>query len=121
MPQKNNTDQFTAPPRPPRSRLRRVLRAHVLGSYAWVLCYAPGVLERMQKDSTLPMASKIAGGIIGFILAPAIAPAIILAAPVAALVQHRPLMLIYCVALAAYLLTAVATFWLGIRQRIEAT
>src|SRR5256885_6400496 len=106
MAEANEPIPLSYQPRPPRRLLRRVVWAHVLGSYAWMLCYAPGVFERMQADPTLPMTAKILGGLIGFLLAPLAAPAIILAAPVAAVAQDRPLRIIYFFALSLYSLCA---------------
>lgn len=120
MSQMTRANEPVPPPyqsRSPRSRLRRAIWAHALGSYAWMLCYAPALVEKMQTDSTLPMASKIAGGVVGLLLAPLIAPAIMLAAPVAAVVQDRTLLITYLVALPVYLVCAIATFLRGNKPR----
>ena len=94
------------------SRFRFALRLHTFGSYGWAICYAPGIIERLQRDGTLPIAAKVAGGLVVFLLAPLIAPVILLAAPVAAIFQNRPLMPIYFIGLGAYAaITIAAAFW----------
>jgi hypothetical protein len=97
--------------RPRRSRWRLALRVHVMASYAWMLCYAPGLVQRMRTDALPPM--EIVGVLIGFLLAPVFAPVMLYAAPFVAVWQGRPVMPAYFVGLAAYSAVAVTTYWIG--------